>query len=191
VEDIDRTGDADIASAAAERRLAAIVQSSDDAIYSVDADGLIEDWNPGAERLYGFLAEEIVGNHVSITAPPDRRGEVAENIRRAMAGEHIRDETVRLAKDGRLIDVSLTISPTHDREGNVIGMSTIARDMTDRKSADERERGLSRDLEEARDTLELVTMGAADGITIQDSNGGLVYANLAAARLSGYGSVVV
>jgi PAS domain S-box-containing protein len=189
VEDIDRTGDADIASSAAERRLAAIVQSSDDAIYSVDADGLIEDWNPGAERLYGFLTEEIVGNHVSITAPPERRGEVADNIRRAMAGEHIRDETVRLAKDGRLIDVSLTISPIHDREGQVIGMSTIARDITDRKSADERERGLSRDLEEARDTLELVTMGAADGITIQDANGGLVYANLAAARLSGYGSV--
>jgi PAS domain S-box-containing protein len=189
VEDIDRAGDADITSAAAERRLAAIVQSSDDAIYSVDADGLIEDWNPGAERLYGFLAEEIVGNHVSITAPPERRGEVAENIRRAMAGEHVRDETVRLAKDGRLIDVSLTISPIHDREGHVIGMSTIARDITDRKSADERERGLSRDLEEARDTLELVTMGAADGITIQDANGGLVYANLAAARLSGYGSV--
>jgi PAS domain S-box-containing protein len=189
VEDIERTDDADIASVTAERRLAAIVQSSDDAIYSVTADGLIEDWNPGAERLYGFLAEEIVGNHVSITAPPERRDEVSENIRRAMAGDHVREETVRLAKDGRSIDVSLTISPIYDREGRVIGMSTIARDITDRKSADERTRGLSRDLEEARDTLELVTMGAADGITIQDASGGLVYANLAAARLSGYGSV--
>jgi PAS domain S-box-containing protein len=189
VEDIERTNDADIASVTAERRLAAIVQSSDDAIYSVTADGLIEDWNAGAEHLYGFLAEEIIGRHVSVTAPPERGDEVSENIRRAMAGEHVREETVRLAKDGRSIDVSLTISPIHDREGSVIGMSTIARDISDRKSADERTRDLSRDLEEARDTLELVTMGAADGITIQDATGGLVYANLAAARLSGYGSV--
>jgi PAS domain S-box-containing protein len=189
VEDFDRSDDAEITSAAAERRRAAIVQSSDDAIYSVTADGVIEDWNPGAERLYGYLAEEIVGKHVNVTAPPERRDEVAENIRRAMAGEHVREETVRLAKDGRSVDVSLTISPIHDREGRVTGMSTIARDITERKGADERARGLSRALEEARDTLELVTMGAADGITIQSATGQLVYANLAAARLSGYGSV--
>jgi PAS domain S-box-containing protein len=190
VDDIERIEDAGIASTAAERRLAAIVQSSDDAIFSVTPDGLVEDWNPAAERLYGFGAEEIVGKHVDVTAPPERRGEVAENIRRAMAGEHVRDqETVRLAKDGRRIDVSLTISPIRDGEGRVIGMSTSARDITQRKSADERARSLSRALEEARDTLELLTIGAADGITIQDAQGGLVYANLAAARLSGYGSV--
>jgi PAS domain S-box-containing protein len=189
VEDFDRSEDAEIASVAAERRLAAIVQSSDDAIYSVTPDGLIEDWNPGAERLYGYLAEEVVGKHVNVTAPSERRDEVAENIRRAMAGEHVREETVRLAKDGRPVEVSLTISPIYDREGRVIGMSTIARDITERKGADERARGLSRALEEARDTLELVTMGAADGITIQNATGQLVYANLAAARLSGYGSV--
>jgi len=189
VDDIERSQEARIASAAA-RRLAAIVQSSDDAIYSVTADGLIEDWNPAAERLYGFLAEEIVGKHVTVTAPPDRLDEVVENIRHALAGEHVRDqETVRLAKDGRRIHVSLTISPIHDSDGTVIGMSTIARDITDRKTADERAQALSRALEEARDTLELVTVGAADGITIQDARGAVVYANLAAARLSGYGSV--
>ena len=189
MEDIDRTQDAGLASTA-ERRLAAIVQSSDDAIFSVTADGVIADWNPAAERLYGFGAEEIVGKHVDVTAPPERRDEVAENIRRALAGEHVRDqETVRLAKDGRRIDVALTISPIRDGEGRVVGMSTRARDITDRKSADERAHALSRALEEARDTLELVTIGAADGITIQDARGGLVYANLAAARLSGYGSV--
>ncbi|HWL91421.1 MAG TPA: SpoIIE family protein phosphatase, partial [Actinomycetota bacterium] len=104
--------------------------------------------------------------------------------------EHLRDQqTVRLAKDGRRIDVSLTISPIHDVEGKVIGMSTSARDITDRKRAEERAQELSRALEEARDTLQLVTLGAADGITIQGIQGGLVYANLAAARLSGYGSV--
>jgi PAS domain S-box-containing protein len=177
-------------STVAERRLAAIVQSSDDAIFSVTADGLIESWNPAAERLYGFRADEIVGKHVELTAPPDRRDEVILNIPRAMAGEHVRDqETVRLAKDGRRIDVALTISPIYDSGGKVSGMSTSARDITDRKQTEERARALSRALEEARDTLELVTIGAADGITIQDAEGRVVYANLAAARISGYGSV--
>jgi PAS domain-containing protein len=127
---------------------------------------------------------------VEITAPPERLVEVTQNIRRAMAGEHLRDqETVRLAKDGRRIDVSLTISPIHDGDGKVVGMSTVARDITDRKRAEERDRALSRALEEARDTLELLTIGAADGITIQDAKGEVVYANLAAALMSGYGSV--
>jgi PAS domain S-box-containing protein len=179
-----------VSSTVAERRLAAIVQSSDDAIFSVAPDGLIESWNPAAERLYGYRAEEIVGKHVELTSPPERRDEVAHNIRRVMAGEHLKDqETVRLAKDGRTIHVSLTISPIHDIEGNVSGMSTAARDITDRKRAEERARALARALEEARDTLELVTIGAADGITIQDAEGRLVYANLAAARMSGYRSV--
>ena len=70
MDDIERTEDVGVASTAAERRLAAIVQSSDDAIFSVTADGLIEDWNPAAERLYGFRAAEIVGKHVELTAPP-------------------------------------------------------------------------------------------------------------------------
>ena len=184
---VDAQGDG---STVAERRLAAIVQSSDDAIFSVTADGLIESWNPAAERLYGFRAEEIVGKHVELTAPPDHRDEVTQNIRRAMAGEHVRDqETVRMAKDGRRIDVALTISPIYDSDGVVSGMSTSARDITDRKQTEERARALSRALEVARDTLELVTIGAADGITIQDAEGRVVYANLAAARMSGYGSV--
>ena len=186
--EIDDEGGA--GSTVAERRLAAIVHSSDDAIFAVTTDGLIESWNPAAERLYGFRAEEIVGKHVELTAPPDRRTEVTQNIRRALAGEYVRDqETVRLAKGGRRIDVALTISPIYDGEGKVSGMSTSARDITDRKQAEERARALSRALEEARDTLELVTIGAADGITIQDSEGRVVYANLAAARISGYGTV--
>ena len=88
------------------------MQSSDDAIYSVTPDGLIESWNPAAERLYGYRAEEIVGKHVALTVPPERRDEIDQNIRRVMAGEHLQDqETVRLAKDGGTVDVSLTISP--------------------------------------------------------------------------------
>jgi PAS domain S-box-containing protein len=186
--EVDET--AGVSATVAERRLAAIVQSSGDAIFSVTPDGLIESWNPAAEQLYGYRAEEIVGKHVELTAPPERRDEVANNIRRAMAGEHLQDlETVRLAKNGRPIDVSLTISPLLDAEGKVSGMSTSARDITDRKRDEERVQALSRALEEARNTLELLTIGAADGITIQDADGRLVYANLAAARLSGYGSV--
>jgi PAS domain S-box-containing protein len=182
--------DAVVGSRNAERRLAAIVQSSDDAIFGVTADGVIESWNPAAERLYGFRAEDIVGKHVEITAPSDRQDEVTENIQRAMAGERVHElETVRLTEDGRRIDVSLTISPIHDSDGEISGMSTIARNITDRKRAEEHAHALSQALGEARDMLELVTIGAADGITIQDAEGGLVYANLAAARLSGYGSV--
>ena len=202
VDDIERTdkrgrrparetdGEASLSSTIAEGRLAAIVQSSDEAIFSVTPDGLIESWNPAAERLYGYRAEEIVGKHVELTAPAECRDEVAHNIRRVIAGEPVRDhETVRLAKDGRRIHVSLTISPIHDVEGKVSGMSTSARDITDRNRAEERAQELSRALEEARDTLQLVTLGAADGITIQDAKGALIYANLAAARISGYGSV--
>ena len=186
--EVDEAADASLT--IAERRLAAIVQSSDDAIYSVTTDGFIESWNPAAERLYGYRAEEIVGKHVDLTAPPELRDEVAHNIQRVIAGEHLRDqETVRLAKDGRTIDVSLTISPIHDIEGTVRGMSTSARDITDRKRAEAHSQSLARALEDARDTLQLVTLGAADGITIQDAEGRLVYANLAAARLSGYRSV--
>lgn len=122
---------------AAERRLAALVRSSDDAVYGVSAEGMIEAWNPAAERLYGYRAEEIVGSHVGITAPPERRDEVERNIDRVMSGVAIQSfETVRLTKDGRRIDVALTISPILDPDGSVTGMSTISRDISDRIRAE-------------------------------------------------------
>jgi PAS domain S-box-containing protein len=122
---------------AAERRLAAIVRSSDDAMFIVGPDGLIEAWNPAAERLYGYGSEEIVGRHVQITAPPERQDEVAKNIERVLRGEAVRSlETVRLAKDGRRIDVALTISPIVDQDGTVTGMSTIGRDISERIRAE-------------------------------------------------------
>jgi PAS domain S-box-containing protein len=129
---------------AAERRLAAIVRSSDDAVYSVTPDGVIDAWNPAAEQLYGYRAEEIVGRHVRFTAPPERHEEVQRNIERVLRGDLVQGlETVRLAKDGRRIDVALTISPIFDPDGSVSGMSAIGRDISERIGAERWSHALS------------------------------------------------
>ena len=115
-------------------RLAAIIESSDDAIVSKDLRGIIMSWNAGAERLYGYTVQEAVGQPVSMLIPPGRFDDethILERIRRGERVEHY--ETVRRRKDGTLIDVSLTISPILDRKGRVVGASKIARDITDRK----------------------------------------------------------
>ena len=119
-------------------RLAAIVESSDDAIISKNLDGIISSWNKGAQRLFGYTAEEIVGKSVMTLIPPDRHLEEAEILDRIRAGEHIEHyETLRQRKDGSKVWVSLTISPLKDAQGRVFGASKIARDMTERRRADE------------------------------------------------------
>jgi PAS domain S-box-containing protein len=119
-------------------QFAAIVRSSDDAIISKDIDGIIASWNKGAQRLFGYTAEEIVGKSVMTLIPPDRHGEEAEILGRIRAGDHIEHyETVRQRKDGSQVWVSLTISPLKDSRGRVFGASKIARDMTERRRADE------------------------------------------------------
>ena len=125
----------------AARRLAAIVESSDDAIVSKDLNGIITSWNPAAERMFGYAAVEAVGQSIHLIIPADRRGEedeVLAHIRRGEKVDHF--ETVRQRKDGSLIPISLTVSPIRDETGTVIGASKIARDVTERKLA-ERERG--------------------------------------------------
>ncbi|MCC6313079.1 MAG: PAS domain S-box protein [Thermomicrobiales bacterium] len=118
----------------AQARLAAIVGAADDAILAKTLDGAITDWNRGAEHLYGYTADEAIGRSVFMLAPPDRLEEAEEFLVRAARGEGIeRQETVRLAKDGRRLHVSLSISPLHDRSGKVVGSSTIARDISERK----------------------------------------------------------
>jgi len=118
--------------------LAAIVESSDDAIVSKSLEGRIQSWNAGAERLFGYTAEEAIGQSVTLIIPPERSGEEDEILARIRAGERIPHfETVRIAKDGRRIDVSLTISPIHDTSGRVIGASKVARDFTLEKRARE------------------------------------------------------
>jgi PAS domain S-box-containing protein len=119
---------------AAAARLAAIVQSSDDAIVGKNLDGIITSWNEGAQRLFGYTAEEMIGQPVLKLLPADRQTEERDILSRLRRGERMDHfETERLTKDGRRINVSLTISPIKDAQGTVIGASKIARDITDRK----------------------------------------------------------
>ena len=120
------------------QRLASIVESSQDAIFSKTLDGVITSWNASAARLYGFSAEEIIGRNVSIIVPPDRPNEVSDMLDRLKRGERVEHfETKRLTKDGKILDIALTISPIKDSAGAIIGASTIARDITERKRAEE------------------------------------------------------
>jgi PAS domain S-box-containing protein len=117
--------------------LAAIVEASADAIVSKTLDGVITSWNAGAERIFGYSAAEAVGRPIDLVIPPDRLAEERDILRRLRRGERIDHyETVRRAKDGRLLDVSLSLSPIRDGSGQVTGASKIARDITDRKRAE-------------------------------------------------------
>jgi len=132
----------------AERRLAAIVESSDDAIIGESLDGIVTSWNKGAERLYAYSAEEILGKPITTLCPPDRMDEEAFISARLKQGERMEHfETVRRTKDGRLMDVALTISPIRGEQGAVIGISKIARDITERKRVEEALRRAHTDLE--------------------------------------------
>jgi PAS domain S-box-containing protein len=120
-----------------ERRLAAIIESSDDAILSTSLDMTVTSWNRGAERLYGYSADEAIGRPVTMLVPDDRDDEEARIIDRIRRGKRVDPhETKRQCKDGRVIDVSLTISPMYDEHGSIIGASKIARDITSRKQAE-------------------------------------------------------
>jgi two-component system CheB/CheR fusion protein len=120
------------------QHLAAIIASSQDAIISKALDGTIRTWNPAAERIFGYAASEIVGQSIMVLIPPERQHDedlIREKIRNGERLSHY--ETVRRRKDGALIDVSITVSPMFDDKGEVIGASKIARDITERKRADE------------------------------------------------------
>ena len=115
-------------------KLAAIVESSRDAIISKDLNGIITSWNPGAEAIFGYKADEAIGRPVTMLMPPERVDEEPGILRRIRAGERVSHyETVRRSKDGRLIDISLNISPVYDASGVIIGASKIARDITEHK----------------------------------------------------------
>jgi PAS domain S-box-containing protein len=119
-------------------RLGAIVASSDDAIVGKDLNSLVTSWNSGAERIFGFTAEEMIGKSIMRLIPHDRREEEREILFRIRRGEHIDHfETIRLAKDGRQLNVSVTISPIKDSSGRVVGASKVARDITGRKKSEQ------------------------------------------------------
>jgi PAS domain S-box-containing protein len=133
----------------AKERLATIVESSDDAIISKTLDGTIQTWNGGAERIFGYTAEETVGQSITILIPDERLDEEAFIVERMKRGERVDHfETVRLTKDGRRLDVSLTVSPLKDEDGEVVGASKVLRDITARKKAEKK-------LQEARAQIEL------------------------------------
>ena len=130
------------------RRLASIVQFSDDAIISKDLAGVIQSWNAGAERLFGYTASETIGRSVEMLIPCDRLNEEAEILSRIRRSERIEHyETVRQRKDGSLIDISLTVSPIIDTDGTVIGASKIARDITERRKAQDQRELLFREMD--------------------------------------------
>jgi PAS domain S-box-containing protein len=123
------------------RRLASIVQSCDDAIISKDLHGVISSWNQGAERLFGYTAEEAIGKPIMLVIPADRAEEEITILSRLRRGERLDHfETVRQRKDGTLFDVSLTVSPIYGADGRVVGASKIARDITERKRAHEQQK---------------------------------------------------
>jgi PAS domain S-box-containing protein len=137
--------------------LAAIVESSHDAIVSKSLNGVITSWNKGAERLFGYAAEEAVGQNITLIIPPERRHEERTIVEQLTRGERVDNfETVRMRKDGNLLDVSLTISPMKDASGRVVGASKLARDITERKRAEEALRQAQADLAYAS---RLTTMG--------------------------------
>lgn len=130
-------------------RLAAIVDSSDDAIVGKTLDGVITSWNRAAERLFGYSAAEAVGRHISLIIPDDRRAEENEVLARLRRGEKVDHfETLRQTKDGRQFPVSLTVSPIRDAKGTIVGASKIARDITERALAQEALRRAHEELEQ-------------------------------------------
>lgn len=129
-------------------RLAAIVTSSNDAIIGKTLDGIITSWNPGAEAMYGYSADEMIGCSLTRVVPPERLAEFHAILDRIRSGETVSHiETGRVNKDGQLIDISLSVSPLRDAMGNLVGGSTIARDITEKKAAEREIRRLNEELE--------------------------------------------
>jgi len=161
-------------------RLAAIVESSADAIIGKDLQGIVTSWNAGAEKTFGYAALEMTGQPISRLIPPDRKPEEDEILRRIKRGEHVPHfETVRIRKDGSLVRVSITVSAIRDSTGKVVGASKVARDITERLRAEEARRA-----SEAR--YRTLFDYAPDGIVIADSQSVYLDANASMCRMLGY-----
>ena len=156
---------------AMQARLAAIVESSEDAVVAKDLDSIILSWNAGAERIFGYPSEEVIGRPISLLIPPEMHNDEQRMLQRLLAGERITHfETVRLTKDGRRIDVSLTVSLIKDHQGRTIGISKIARDITERKKAEMA-------LRENRAKLEAALASMTDAVFISDTTGKFIEFN--------------
>jgi PAS domain S-box-containing protein len=163
----------------ATNRLAAVVESSEDAIVSKDLNGIIATFNQAAEQLFGYTAEEVIGKPVTILIPPDRQHEETEILARIRRGDQVHQfETVRRRKDGTLADISLTVSPVKDGQGRIIGASKIARDITQRKLAEAKLR------DSERRFREIIAELPAAVFTV-DGEGRLTHYNRACLDLAG------
>ncbi|HSS19054.1 MAG TPA: PAS domain S-box protein [Pyrinomonadaceae bacterium] len=177
LEELNRVRDA---SHLALLRLAAIVESSDDAIVSKDLDGVINSWNAGSERIFGYPADEAIGKSIMMLIPADRQNEEVEIVKKLRRGERIEHfETVRVRKDGQPINVSLTISPIKNPQGQVIGASKIARDITESKRAEEA-------LRRALDFDETVMSSMGEGLYTVDLESRVTFMNPAAQEMFGW-----
>src|SRR5262249_9650239 len=151
--------------------LAAIVESSEDAILSKNIDGTIQSCNARAEQLFGYQANELIGRSVRLLIPPDRQAEEDEILAKMRHGHRIEHfETVRLAKDGHPIDVSLSVSPIHDEHGRIIGVAKVARDITEQKR-------LARELEAQREWFRVTLASIGDAVIASDPDGRVTYMN--------------
>ena len=156
--DIDIT-DRKVAEEAVER-LASIVELSDDAIVAKNLHGIIQSWNSGATRLFGYLPEEVVGRSITISIPEDRLREEADIISRVSRGERVLPyDTIRKRRDGSLVDVSITVSPIRDAGGQVVGASKIARDISERKRAENQQKLFLRESHHRTKNLFALTFG--------------------------------
>ena len=166
--------------ALAQAYLAAIVESSDDAIIAKNLDGVIQSCNAAAERLFGYKSDELIGQSVRVLIPPDRQAEedhILATLRRGERVDHF--ETVRLAKGGRPIDVSLTVSPVRDPSGAIIGISKTARDISDRKRA-------AAELAAQQEWFRVALSSIGDGIVAANPDGTVSYMNGVAEALTGW-----
>ncbi len=145
-----------------QEHLAAIVESSDDAIISKDLNGVIQTWNPGAERIFGYTASEAIGRHISLIAAPDRVDEIPNILGRIARGERVDHyQTKRRTKDGRILSISLTVSPIRDASGAVIGASKVARDVTEQERYQEALRAANDSLRRSNADLEQFAYSAS------------------------------
>ena len=149
--------------------LAAIVESSDDAIIGKDLDGNIQSWNGSAEKIFGYSAAEMLGGPIARLVPPEHLEEESQILEKIRRGESVRHfDTVRLAKDGRRIDVSVTISPIRDSTGQIVGASKVARDITERKRAEETLRRTNRELRAVSDCNQVLVRAEDENKLLQD-----------------------
>jgi PAS domain S-box-containing protein len=167
--------------------LAAIVESTEDAIIGKNLNGIITTWNRGAERIYGYSAGEVIGKSVSILTPPERSDEIPQITKKILRGERIEPfETVHLTNNGRYIDVSLTVSLIRDRTGKSIGFSAVCRDITERKQAEEKLRAQEKALRSSEGRYRSLFEGVVHGIYRVGLDGQFLEVNPALVAMLGY-----